>query len=130
MLAGEPTRFDGARRLGALLGGVALAYWLAFIRIENPAERTHLLEYGIVAVLVYQALTERSRNGGRVPAPAILAIIVTALLGWVDEGIQAVLPNRVYDIRDVGFNTLAGLMAITVSVVFAWVSQRGKPRQD
>ena len=26
--------------------GVALAYWLAFIRIENPAERTHLVEYG------------------------------------------------------------------------------------
>jgi len=26
---------------------------------------------------------------------------------WLDEGIQWLLPGRVYDLRDVGFNALA-----------------------
>ena len=71
-----------------------------------------MVEYGIVAALIYQALIERVHNGRRVPIPAILAVVMTALLGWLDEGIQELLPNSVYDIRDVGFNALAGLMAI------------------
>jgi VanZ family protein len=52
-------------------------------------------------------------------------VVVTALLGWLDEGIQAVLPNRVYDIRDVGVNALAGLLAIAASLVLEWARGRG-----
>jgi VanZ family protein len=85
----------------------------------GPEERTHLFEYGIPAVLVYEALSERVRNGRRVPVPAVLTVVVTALLGWLDEGIQALLPNRVYDLRDVGVNALAGLMAIVASLLLA-----------
>jgi len=33
--------------------------------------------------------------------------VLPAFLGWLDEGIQAILPNRVYDIRDMNFNDLA-----------------------
>jgi hypothetical protein len=85
----------------------------------DPAHRTHLFEYGLVAVLIYQALAERRRGGGRVRAPAALALGLTVLLGWLDEGIQWILPNRVYDIVDVGFNALAGFMAIAASLVLA-----------
>lgn len=35
---------------------------------------------------------------------------MTALFGLLDEGIQAMLPNRVFDVRDVFFNALAGFM--------------------
>ena len=58
-------------------------------------------------------------------ATAALAILVTALLGWFDEGIQALLPNRVYDVRDIGFNTLAGLLAVAASLVLARARRRG-----
>jgi len=51
-------------------------------------------------------------------------VAVTAILGWLDEGIQAILPNRVYDVRDVGFNALAGLMAIAASLGLAWARRR------
>ena len=105
--------------------GVVVVYFMVFVRMGIPeGERHHLFEYGLVAVLIYQALTERLHNGRRVPAPAALALVVTALLGWLDEGIQAILPNRVYDVRDVGFNSLAGLMAIGVILVLAWVRRR------
>jgi len=94
------------------LGIIAVYVTMMFRLFVSPEERTHLFEYGLVAALIYHALTERASNGRKVPAPALLAVVVTTLLGWIDEGIQAILPNRVYDLIDVGFNALAGLMGI------------------
>ncbi len=120
----------GWGEIGVALG-VTAAYLMALFRVQSPEERTHLVEYGLVAILIHQALTERLRHGRRVPSPAALAVAATAILGWLDEGIQAILPNRVYDVRDVGFNALAGLMAITASLALAWVRRRrGKAHPD
>ena len=99
------------REIGVLLDIAAVYLW-AFFRMQIPEERTHLIEYGLVAVLIHQALVERRSHGRRVPTSAALTVAVTALLGLLDEGIQAILPGRVYDLRDVGFNALAGLLAI------------------
>ncbi len=114
--------------------GVAAAYLMVFVRMGIPAvERTHLIEYGVVAVLVYEALTERAR-GRHVPAPALLAILATTLVGMFDEVIQGILPNRVFDPRDILFNTLAAVMAITASAVLSWTRRwrRGSsgPQED
>ena len=111
-------RRPGWREIGVALG-VALAYATMFARMENPAERTHLIEYGIVAALIHQALLERSRNGGSVPMPAALAVLMTALLGALDECIQALLPNRVFDVRDIFFNAFAGFMVIAARLAIA-----------
>lgn len=101
--------------------GVMAVYGMLVLRMGvSLEERTHLFEYGIVGVLIYQALSERSENGRRVPVPAVLALVVTALLGWIDEGIQAVLPDRVYDNFDVFSNVIAALMGIGGSVVIGW----------
>ncbi len=114
----------GWRQIWVALGIIAV-YGMVMVRVFiSLEERTHLFEYGIVAILIYQALIERARNGRKILVPAIFAIVVTALLGWLDEGIQAILPNRVYDIRDVGFNALAGLMAIVASLTLER-AQRG-----
>jgi hypothetical protein len=119
--------------------GVALCvtavYLMVWVRVQVPEERTHLFEYGLFAVLIHQALLERlrhgrGRHGRRVTVPAARAVAVpAALLGWLDEGIQALLPNRVYDLRDAGVNALAGLMAIAASLVLGWARRRlGKAR--
>jgi hypothetical protein len=107
------------RPRGAVIGlgfGVAGVYLLTFLRMASPEERTHLFEYCIVALLIYEALTERVIQGNHVPVPALLAILITALFGWVDEGIQALLTNHVFDIRDVGYNALAAVMAIAAGL--------------
>lgn len=111
---------------------IAVAYAMIAVRMGIPlAERTHLFEYGLVAVLIYQALTERFRSGRKELASAALAVAMTALLGWLDEGIQALLPNRVYDLRDVGFNALAGLLAVAANLVLIWVRQQwGRTQRD
>ena len=88
-------RRPGRREVWVALG-VTAVYGMTVLRMGgSPEERTHLFEYGIVAVLIYQALGECSQNGRRVRAPAALALVAAALLGWLDEGIQALLPNRV-----------------------------------
>ena len=98
---------------------VALAYLMVGWRIDSWEERTHLIEYGIVAALIHQALLERVRQGRRVPVPAALTVAATALLGALDEIIQAMLPSRVFDVRDIGFNALAGFMVIAARLAIA-----------
>lgn len=110
--------------IGVALGIVAV-YLLVFLRMAIPEERGHIIEYSVLAVFIYEALTERVRNGRRVPAAAVIAWVMTALLGWLDEGIQALLPNRVYDIRDVGFNSFAAFLAIAASLALTWTRKWG-----
>ena len=107
-----------ARARGAEIA-VALAivavYLLAFVRMSIPEERTHLLEYGLVAVLIHEALDERARHGHQLPARGICAVAGAAMLGGVDELIQGLLPRRVFDVRDLLFNLLAAAMAVIAS---------------
>jgi len=109
----------GRREIWVWLG-ITVVYGTVFLRLfVSSEERTHLFEYGLLGVLIYEALKERRFNGRTVPTPVILAIVLTALLGWLDEGIQYILPTRIYDIRDVAFNALAGTMAIVANLALA-----------
>ncbi|MGI9455095.1 MAG: VanZ family protein [Aeoliella sp.] len=110
----------GGAEIGVALG-VTAVYLLLFLRMTaSPAERTHLMEYGVVAVFVYEALTERASQGRRVPVPALLAALATSLLGVLDECIQAFLPSRVFDPIDILFNVLAAVMSVVAMVVLSW----------
>lgn len=100
--------------------GIAAVYLLVFVRMSIPTERSHLIEYGIVAIFIYEALLERRRQGRGVPAPALLAMAVTSAIGAVDEGVQGLLPSRVASFLDVFFNTLASVMAVTASAALSW----------
>ena len=54
------------------------------------------------------------------PVPALLAVLAASLVGVLDENIQAFLPNRAYDIRDVQFNVLASVMAVAASMALSF----------
>ncbi|MBY6203804.1 VanZ family protein [Halomonas denitrificans] len=94
-----------------VLAGVFAVYLMLFVRMGIP-ERSHLMEYGVLALLVQEALLERRSNGRRVPAPRLLAVAATGLAGVVDEAIQWVLPARVFDLRDVAVNVAAAVIAV------------------
>ena len=108
--------------IGILLG-VAVVYFMMFVR-TTMAERTHLIEYSVVAVFIHEALAERRDQGGRVPAPALLAILATSVIGTIDESIQSFLPNRVFDPIDILFNSLAALMTVATLAALGWVRRR------
>ncbi len=101
----------GGAEIGVGLG-IAAVYVMVFARMGIPEERTHLFEYSVVALLIYEALIERNSHGRRVRAPALVAFGAASLVGILDEVIQGVMPSRVFDVRDIGFNTLAAAMAV------------------
>ena len=118
---GLRTKPSGAE-IGVALG-VVVVYLMVLLRMAL-AERSHLIEYGVVASFIYEALEERAGQGRRVPAPAALAVLATGAVGVLDEGIQVFLPSRVFDPVDMLFNALAGVMAVLVRVVLARVRHR------
>ena len=108
--------------------GVAAVYVLLLMRIASPVERSHLIEYGVLAVFCYEALTERASRGRRVPSPALLAVLATAAFGTLDECVQAFVPARVFDPVDIVFNVLAAVTAVAASASLRWARRRGAAR--
>lgn len=118
-----------SRREIAVLAVAGAAFLPLFPLLRKPEEATHFLQYGALGVLVYAALAERLRVrgvAGRLGPLAVAvrtglgAVLVTTLLGWGDELIQAVLPNRYYDLRDVAFNAAAGALAAFAAAGRGW----------
>ena len=104
--------------------GITAVYILLFVRMAIPTERSHLVEYGVVAVFIYEALLERASQGRHVPAPWLLAIVAATLVGAVDELIQLFIPSRVFDPVDIFFNTLAAVTAVAATSALRWARQR------
>lgn len=109
-----------SRRAVLTLVGLAAVYALVVWPMESPEEKLHFLEYGLVAVLAFFSAPERLEG----PLRSLAAALFTGAAGWVDEGIQALLPTRYYDLRDVGFNALAGVMALCSLAVFRRLASR------
>lgn len=83
-------------------------------RMKFVAERIHLIEYGLLGILCAWALD----GSGHWPAWWPLAGGLAMLIGYGDEGIQWLLPNRVYDLRDVIINALAGALGVALYGTF------------
>ena len=96
--------------------GVSQYLWFAFISclyglviyiVDVPEEQVHFIEYGILSGLIYIALTHDIHNN--VYVYFLTAFIVFAF-GAVDEVIQWILPNRIFDIRDILINGISGIL--------------------
>ncbi len=121
-----------------VLAVAAGAYAAVFPFFVAPEERLHLLEYGGLGALLYYALGERARCHREAAATPGLAlrwrpfttILSTTALGWLDEGIQGLLPSRHYDLRDVAFNALAGGLAVLSLAALAGVRSWSQQQEN
>ncbi len=104
--------------------GIAAIYLLVFLRMHVPEERSHLIEYSVLAVIVFEALLERRKQGASIKYPAVLAWVLTSSVGVFDELIQLLIPFRVFDPIDIFFNTLAAFMAIGSSTLLSWIKRK------
>jgi VanZ family protein len=103
------------RRTVLALLAVSVAYACVIYPMKSPEEKIHFIEYGVVALLAHWSAPRVWSKRKRFVA---CALFVTAA-GWIDEGIQGLLPSRYYDLRDVAFNAAAGLMALTAIAIFS-----------
>lgn len=121
----------------AVLAAVAVVYLVVLLCHERVEERVHYLEYGLVGGLVYSALLERRANRRPKPPPprrprpwaGPAAVLITAAAGWGDEGIQAILPDRVYELRDVAMNVSAGILIVAAMAARSWARRRDAGRR-
>ena len=72
-----------------------------------PLEPIHVLEYGILGLLVYRALVHRIRDY----SVYVFAMLIVGLAGIIDEYIQWVIPSRIFDLRDIKTNVIVGGLA-------------------
>ena len=109
------TRGAGWQRMGVGLGLIAVCV-LLLARVTSLSERSHLIEYAVIALLIHEALIERSRASLTQSSQLALAIksfVVVMLISLADETIQWGLPGRVFDLRDMLFNAIAAGVALT-----------------
>ena len=109
--------------------GLAAVYVMLIFRLGAP-ERSHLIEYSILAVFFHRALLERMKFNKKKWPAAIWAFAGTFGIGILDESLQLFLPERVFDPEDIVFNGLAAFMALGVSLTLHWTRRRFGPRAD
>jgi VanZ family protein len=88
------------------ISGAFVAYTIQLRK--NPEESVHFVQYGILAILVYRALTHRIADNGIY----IVAVLITATIGITDEAIQWLTPKRHWGLRDIWLDTIAAALAL------------------
>lgn len=85
---------------------IIVATFMAYIYQlrDIPEEAIHVAEYGAISILVYRALAHRTRDF----SIYIMASLIVGMIGVLDEYIQWVAPSRVFDLRDIRTNFIAG----------------------
>ncbi len=118
-LRGAPRRAS----LSVLATGLALGGYAILLQ-DNAIETLHLLEYAAISIFAFRALSHRTRDLTLHGS----AILLCALLGALDEATQWLIPGRVWDLRDMGFDTLAAAIAqlpIAFGIRPDWIERRG-----
>ena len=87
----------------SIIIGSVYAFLLVYLS-EAPAERLHLVEYGLLSYLVFSALKMDIKDR----SVYLWGTLIVGILGAVDEGIQWILPERVFQVKDIGVNLLCG----------------------
>lgn len=101
-----------------LLFAAVTIYALVISQVRLAEEKIHFIEYGLLSFLVYRALRIDIKGWW----VYLLSFTLVFILGWVDEGIQYLLPNRIYDIRDVVMNGVGGV----IGLVFIFIVENDK----
>lgn len=94
---------------GVLAAVLGLFAWLAWSLRANPEEALHFVQYGILGLLLFRALACRLAD----PSIYLAGALIGAVFGIGDELIQWLVPNRIFDYRDIGINALAGALVQT-----------------
>ena len=84
---------------------VAGLYTYFTLKLQKaPAEAIHFLEYALLGFFLFRALSHHVRD----KTIYLTATLFALLIGTFDEILQWIIPQRMWDFRDVGLNALSG----------------------
>lgn len=89
-------------------------YGALFSLISQPEERMHLIQFGLLVPITLWAFSARA-SGGHLHW-RVFGFSAAIAVG--DEFLQLLVPSRVFDWRDVGFNLLAVILGLVICRVF------------
>ncbi|MBU2540343.1 MAG: VanZ family protein [Candidatus Omnitrophica bacterium] len=87
--------------VGILIICVVFSLFLVILRsLKLPAERIHLFEYVILPLFIYRSLKKEQK----ISTIYVKIFVIGFIAGFIDEVIQYMLPNRVFDVKDILLN--------------------------
>ncbi|MFC1807869.1 VanZ family protein [Candidatus Omnitrophota bacterium] len=93
-----------------LMAVCACAFFVMVQFEKNAGEKIHMVMYGALGVLLYNALRQ---NFDRLDLKLYLwGSLACGLIGCIDEIIQGILPGRFFTWHDVCINGLSGIMVL------------------
>ncbi len=102
-----------------LLAGIGYSFSLPI-----PEERIHLVQFGLLGLLACPSLKGSNLSGWIWLWKPLLFVF---LVGLSDEVLQWFLPDRVFDLRDILFNTLGGIWGI---LLYLAVQRGGRDKAE
>ena len=94
---------------------------------KSPEEALHFVEYGVLGLLIYRALTHKVRD----KSIYFIAAVIGAIVGMMDEAIQWATPKRYWCLDDIWLNFFAVTLiqvAIAKGLSPSIISERVAPR--
>lgn len=88
------------------IGAIFFGYTIELGK-RAPEEAIHFVQYGVLGVLVYRALTHRLQDTSIYFAAAIIG----GVIGAIDEYIQWLTPRRVWGLGDIWLNFFSSALA-------------------
>lgn len=105
--------------LWALRLGLTAVFMMFLLRL-TASERSHIIEYCILTYCVFKALSTRYRGQRKLGIIHLQSAALCICTAFVDEGLQALLPQRVGSWEDIIFDVGAVGFALGVIAILAW----------
>jgi hypothetical protein len=98
-------------RVAGLVLLAALSLLTIVFFAKTPAETLHLPEYGGLSYLTLRAAKPHTYRA------YLLCLLFVLLVGSIDEAIQFILPNRVFQLKDILLNGLSGTIGLATTIL-------------
>ena len=85
---------------------------MGILGLAIPEERVHFLQYGAMALLARSALARGTDGYAHAMRDLVLGVALTSTLGLLEECLQGLVPQRVFDWRDGAMNAGAALTTL------------------
>lgn len=105
-----------------ILTCAALLYCAAYFPLSYAPEKLHILNFSFMGIIFYKFFSPLMR----VKRAIVRALLITILVGTLDEFIQKWVPGRGASVHDVLLCIEAAFLGVTIAWIFDKYSRKGR----